>query len=122
MAADDIATNLGVLTERVTSVQDDIKEIKAVVDCSEKRGVAFEKHYIAEHARIMHKADAAHKRIDNHDNRIADISTQLLILTKSIQPLIATNKVLGWLGGVLGASILVLIWMIIIGQVTLNFP
>ena len=36
-------------------------------------------------------------------------------------PVIATNKILSYLGGVLGGSVILLIWMIIIGQVRVVF-
>ena len=121
MSGEDTASELAVVSERLHAVQGDVTEIKQTVKCFDNREMAFEKHYIKEHARLVHKTDAAHKRLDNHDNQLSDIKAQLLILTKSIQPLIVTNKFLGWMGGVLGISILLLIWMIIIGQVTLVY-
>jgi len=43
-------------------------------------------------------------------------------LQKSVQPLIFANKVMMWLAGILGTSIIILIWSLITGQAQVVFP
>lgn len=132
MPPNEISKNLGILTAQMTAVQEDVKEIKATTQDADKRGIAFEKEYIEEHAKVTSAVELTCKRIDDHDVKIAEIKTelflltektrdQLLLLTQSIQPLVAQSKILSRIAIIVGTAIIGLIIAVITGQVQLLF-
>lgn len=123
------SNNAAVLNERVVSIQSDIGEIKSSLACVSSNLERLERLYLVEHEKLSGRLDVTSRRLDeqitrSNDNtkRIEEITNQVIKLEKSIQPLIFSNKILIWLGGILGASVVALIWMIITGQVALVFP
>lgn len=82
-------------------------------DNGSRPGLIHEVHSIGRDTQ-QHKQD---QRI--RENKIDELLEEL---SKSVQPLVYQSKVLTWLGGALGLSILALIWAIIIGQVQIVFP
>lgn len=110
------------IIERLKGIQEDVAEIKADLRAYNEREVAFQRHYEREHQIVLGKAEAAHRRIDGLEPKVAENADQVKILTNLIQPLISTNKVLIWLGVGFGLSVVALIWAIIIGQAQVVFP
>jgi hypothetical protein len=114
-------TDEAVILERIKNLQGDVTEIKTAVKCGEKRAQEFERLYIKEHGVVEQSAQAAHDRLDIQDERMVVLDKSIKTLVEVIQPLVTTNNVLKWVGGLLGGSIFILIWMIILGQVQLVF-
>lgn len=117
----DDRTNIEVLLERLSNVQTDVSDIKATVKCIEKRETTFERQYIKENAAVVQRASEAHNRLDSVEQEQKTQRKLITDLQKTIQPLVATNKIISWMGGILGASVLLLIWLLITGQVQLLF-
>ena len=128
----DIAQNMAIIAERMTAARADIAEIKTSQKCSEARGRTFEKTYIAEHAKVTSAVEAAHRRLDLQDVKIAEIKTELfeltkttrialLELTRALQPIGQTMGIIKWIGGFVGTAIMALIIAVITGQVQLVF-
>lgn len=82
----------------------------------------FERVYAVAHTELDNKANHAHLRIDEVKRQQEDASAQLKALRDAIQPMIYTNRILAWIGGLLGASIIGLIWALVVGQVTVVLP
>ena len=132
MTENDIAIELGVLTEQIKRSRQDIAEIKTSQTSMATRSVTFEKTYISEHACVTGAIDNAHNRIDEHDIKIAEIKTELFVLTKStrlqlkelteaIAPLVFASRVLIWIIAAAGVSIIGLVVSLITGRVNLVF-
>ena len=68
------------------------------------------------------KAEAAHNRLDYVEKRIELLEINIKKITDMMPSLVATNKVLIFIAGALGLSVVGLIWSLIIGQVQLVFP
>jgi len=109
MTPDD-QTAYEVLLERIDGVRVDLSHLREGVKCLEKQANG----YMTEYAKTT-------VRIENHDERIRNLEGNFDKLKDLIRPLIATNKILSYLGGVLGGSVLLLIWMMITGQVSVLF-
>ena len=107
-------TAYDVLLERIETVRDDAREIKSSVKCLDQNYRAFREEYTRGHVQVESSIERAHERIDENEEAIGN-------LRKAVEPLVPTYKVLLWIGGALGTSVLVLIWMLITGQVQLLF-
>ena len=120
MTPDD-QTAYEVLLERIEGVKNDTSEIRSKVECLDKNYQVFREEYTRGHATMEAAVARAHERIDEHDEKIAILVHSFEKQRDLIQPLIATNKILSWMGGTLGGSVLLLIWLVITGQVQLQF-
>ena len=110
-----------VLIERLKNLSDDLAKIDRGVSSLDSRFGIFERSYLVEHAKVVNRADDAHSKITDHLRRIERLEASFEALSKMIQPLINTNKIVVWIGGALGISLLGLVWSILTGQVTLLF-
>lgn len=97
----------GVVLERIENMRCDVTEIKG--DVKQLMG-------------LPGQMSQANSRLDDHDAEIKELRKQMQTVRDAIQPLIQTNKMLAWLAGIIGVSIVSLIWMMIIGQVQVVFP
>lgn len=116
-----IDNDYGVILERIKHIQDDVIEIKESQKFGEERAQNFERHYIKDHAVVVQQAEAAHKRLNGHEDKIGSLENDLGALIKAMQPLVSTNRFLRWVGGIVGAALLALIIAVITGQVQLMF-
>lgn len=114
---------------RLDTLQADITEIKSTVTCFAGNLERLERVYLVEHEKLVGRVDKIALLVDDqasrsaaNTRRISELADQVIKLEKAIQPLIVTNKILSWLFGILGASVLGLIWSLITGQVTLVVP
>jgi len=110
-----------VVLEMISNIQDDVTEIKKDVKDGKERSQEFERLYIKAYAQVEQSAQSAHKRLDDHEVRLKGLEDSIKKFVEVIQPLVTTNNILKWVGGILGGSIFILIWMIILGQVQLVF-
>ena len=124
-----MAASNEVIIERLEHLRCDIQEIKAALEKRGEQDQKFRDEYQREYAKVDGKTEKAHTRIDELNQRMAAMSTQtesnqkaLEDLQKAIQPLVTANKILVWIGGVLGVSTVALIWSLITGQAQLVFP
>ena len=111
-----------VILEKINNVQGDVSEIKQDVKNLSNNYRAFERESIRERANLVGKVNAAQTYAEENRRRIVDIEKKMTEIQNALQPLIATNKLLAFIGGALGISIIALIWALITGQAILAFP
>lgn len=104
-----------VLLEKIENLREDLAELSKAISYHLEAQVKFEQQSYSD--RQLLKA-----QVDNHEKEIAELRTQVRKLTDMIRPLIVTNRILTWLGGILMASVVALIWGILTHQVLLIFP
>ena len=115
MTSENQETQVEIILERVKYIQESMKGLIESVKCLTDAQQHFLQEYIKAHTIIEQKTTAAHDRLDDHEDRLDT-------LEKAIQPLILANKLLIWIGGILGVSIITLIWMLITQQVQIIWP
>jgi len=112
---------VAVLEERLSNLQSDITQIGCNVSTLITGFHDFRNTYVSEHAKVVSRTEAHGETLIDHKKRIEELEKEYKKLLDMITPLIQTNKVVVWIGAVLGMSVLGLIWAIITGQVTLLF-
>lgn len=84
------------------------------------------KTYEVEHVRVVSDVDNIRKRLDAidkpKDGRLDQIEAQLDQITKDLQPLVTANRIMVWIAGALGVSVIGLIWAILTHQILLVVP
>jgi hypothetical protein len=112
----------GVLLERIENLikgQDDLIQLhRCHVDAQE----LFERDTEKYRERQTGVNENTKQRLNNHEKEIQDLRVEVDKLTRAIQPLIFTNRILSILGGLLMTSVMGLIWAIITHNVMLVFP
>lgn len=91
------------LTTRLEQIGRDVAEIKAMVRALEERVRHIENNEAGAHPIMESRIDAAWRKIEEHDKRIE-------VINQAIARLEQTNRMLAWLGGILGST--VLIWLV----------
>lgn len=108
-ATDERVSNLSLqrqiseLTARVGQIAQDIGEIKSMLREVETRVRALENNEAGDHPVMQSKIDAAWRKLDEHDRR-------MMTMEHAIARLEQSNKILTWLGGILGST--VAIWLV----------
>ena len=113
--------SVAVLEERMTNLQTDITQIGCNVSTLVTGFQDFRHKYVEEHAKVVSRTEAHDITLVDHKKRIEELEKEYRKLLDMITPLIHTNKIVVWIGAVLGLSVLGLIWSIITGQVVLVF-
>jgi predicted RNase H-like nuclease (RuvC/YqgF family) len=80
-----------------------ITEIKQMLNGIEERVRALENREAGSHPLMESRIDAAWRKLDEHDQRIKALEEMIVSLHNS-------NRLMAWLGGILGST--VLIWLI----------
>lgn len=91
------------LTTRLDQVARDVSEIKQMLRAVEERVRALENHEAGAHPIMESRIDAAWRKLEEHDKKIDN-------LTQIVSRLDHSNRLMAWLGGILGST--VLIWLI----------
>jgi hypothetical protein len=84
-------------------VAKDVAEIKQMLRAVEERVRALENHEAGSHPLMESKIDAAWRKIEEHDRRMKSMEDVVARLDHS-------NRLMTWLGGILGST--VLIWLV----------
>lgn len=103
-----------VLANKIDNLQstlDRLEESMSKLDAEQRQS---ELNAARDNARIENKADSAHRRIDN-------LVTQLGTVQKELPTLILAYRVMAFIGGALGLSVIALIWALITGQAKITF-
>ncbi len=116
-----MSTDNDVLVERVDAVIESQTEIKEMILRLDDRLRAIEREQVVEHVKLEAKADAAHRRLDEHEKRISANEASINALKDLIAPLVTANRIMTWIGGALGISVIALIWALITGQAHILF-
>jgi hypothetical protein len=104
-----------VVAERLGALTDVVVEVKDLVKCLDGRLDTFERQYIERHTQVV--AD-----VRTHTARLDDYERRLDALEKIVQPLVMYARILSFIGGAAGLSIIALIWALLTGQATVSFP
>ena len=91
------------LTARFDQVARDISEIKQMLRAIEERVRALENHEAGAHPLMENRIDAAWRKLEENDKKIDH-------LTQIVSRLDHSNRLMAWLGGILGST--VLIWLV----------
>ncbi|GIV86616.1 MAG: hypothetical protein KatS3mg054_0645 [Chloroflexus sp.] len=91
------------LTTRVNRIAEDVTEIKQMLKAVEERVRALENQEAGSHPIMESRIDAAWRKLEDHDRRIDNLAQIVARLDHS-------NKLMAWLGGILGST--VLIWLV----------
>ena len=91
------------LSARLNQVAADVLEIKMMLRDIEARVRQLENNEAGSHPLLNSRIDAAWRKIEEHDRRIEYLSQVIAKLDQS-------NRLLTWLGGILGST--VLIWLV----------
>lgn len=78
--------------------------------------------YRTQHQRVVDRAQSAHERIDKLESDVAKMASLISQLKELMAPVLFANKIIVWVATVLGASVILLVWSMITGQVQLVFP
>jgi len=88
---------------RMEQVARDVAEIKQMLHGIEERVRALETHEAGSHPLMENRIDAAWRKIEEHDRRIKTLEDMVVKLDHS-------NRLLSWLGGILGSTVIV--WLV----------
>jgi len=91
------------LNTRIEQVVRDLGEIKQMLRAVEERVRALENHEAGVHPLMESRIDAAWRKLEEHDKKIDN-------LTQIVSRLDHSNRLIAWLGGILGST--VLIWLV----------
>ncbi len=91
------------LSTRLDQVAADVAEIKLMLKDIEARVRKLENYEAGSHPLMDNKIDAAWRKIEEHDRRLDG-------LTQVVAKLDQSNRLMAWLGGILGST--VLIWLV----------
>lgn len=94
------------ISDLSAQLRQDIGEIKMTLKSIEDRVRALETNEAGSHPLMESRIDAAWRKLDDHDKRMQ-------VMSDSLQQLQHANKLMTWLGGLLGSA--VLLWLI--GQI-----
>lgn len=111
-----------VALEKISNIEEDVSEIKKGFGDLNKSFLAFQRLSIKESAEFSMKVVSSHRRLDTHEERLKAIETQMTEIRDAIQPLIYTNRILAFIGGSLGVSVVALIWSLITGKAVMIIP
>lgn len=114
--------NNEVLLERVENLRCDTGEIKEAVKELSGKVENLLLNYGLNHEKVVNRTEDAHRRIDDLEKIVKSQGEQLLKLSKSIEPLVTSNKILVWIAGGFGLLLIGFLFMILTHQVTVTFP
>lgn len=112
----------GVVLERIESLRCDIAELRGAVDVLTRDYRNFREVYVGAHVTLDGKADAAHRRLDDHDKRHVGLEQEVEQLKNQLTPLVLWGKVVAFVGSAVMLSVIALIWSLITGQMRLIVP
>jgi len=109
MSATDRVSNLSLqkqielIDTRLSQLCEGIGEIKAMLQNIEARVRKLETEEAGMHPVIETRISAAWRRLDEHEQKLASLTTAIVRLEQA-------NRVLSWIGGILGSTVIV--WLI----------
>jgi predicted RNase H-like nuclease (RuvC/YqgF family) len=103
-----------VLAEKIDNLQTSINELKDTLRQLDGEQRQSELDAVRDHTRIEGKADAANNRLDIHSRRLEKVE-------RDLPNLILAYRIMATVGGVLGVSVIALIWSLITGQAHITF-
>lgn len=118
----DLVSNVDAILATLTALHEDVGELKSSLNAHNNREFEFQREYEREHGKVVSKADAAHRRLDDLEKVIDSNTKTIKALSESIKPLLFANKLMSFVAAGFGLSVIGLIWAIIIGQVHLVLP
>jgi len=94
---------ISALSSRLDQVAADVLEIKVMLKDIEARVRKLENYEAGSHPIIENRINAAWQKLEEHDRRLDNLGQIVAKLDQS-------NRLMAWLGGILGST--VLIWLV----------
>ena len=101
------------ISDLSAQMREGIGEIKVTLKSIDERVRALENNEAGAHPLIDGRIDAAWRKLDEHDKRITTLTDTVIEMKQTDAQLQHTNKLLAWLGGLLGSA--VVLWLV--GQI-----
>jgi chromosome segregation ATPase len=101
------------ISDLSAQMREGIGEIKVTLKSIDERVRALENNEAGAHPLIDSRIDAAWRKLDEHDKRITTLTDTVIEMKQTDAQLQHTNKLLAWLGGLLGSA--VVLWLV--GQI-----
>ena len=117
-----LAESQGIVLERIESLRCDIAELRGAVDVLTRDYREFREVYVGAHVSLEAKAEAAHRRLDEHINGQKDLENDVKQLKEQLAPVVLWGKIIGFVGSAVMLSIIALIWSLITGELRLIVP
>lgn len=118
------SSKIDVIATQVEYLVKTFDELRAQMNEFEDKRTAEWVEYKVEHAKVVDITNKTESRIQfmevDTKTKFARIGEDLDKLKESVAPLVAANKIVTWIGGILGASVIIFIWSIITHAVTIT--
>jgi len=101
------------ISDLSAQMREGIGEIKVTLKSIDERVRALENNEAGAHPLIDSRIDAAWRKLDEHDKRITTLTDTVIEMKQTDAQLQHTNRLLAWLGGLLGSA--VVLWLV--GQI-----
>lgn len=112
------------ILSKVEELRLDISAVAGKVDGLSANYQAFQINYTGAHVDVVSKTDAAHRRLDDHEKKLFELSKALQEeerLTITICEQVKQMKaIMAWIGGAVGVLVVALLWEILTHQVLLT--
>jgi len=127
------SVKLDVLAKQMEYTVKAVDEIKVSLSCFEKKRAEEWVEYKVEHARVVddiEDVNGKYSQLDRDfggkysklDKDTQQLQRDLQTLKDAIAPLIISNKILIWIGGILGTSVIIFVWSLITHAVEVITP
>lgn len=104
-------------------MQTTLAEVRDEIRLMNRAQQEFERRYTVEHQRIVGAVENHQGRLERLEiSVIARIENDIKSITEKISPILFAHKILVWVGGLLGGSVVALIWALITGAVKIVTP
>jgi len=113
---------LGRIEEKIDYIVKALDETQEAVsklaECYQKSQIDYTRTNVI----LEQKADSAHARLDEHNKDIVAIRNNLETLAKIVASIVAQYRIINFIAGAFGLSLIGLIWGIITHSVAITIP
>ena len=110
-----------ILLERIEALMASMAEIKNEIKEHNASQVQFTIDYEKRHAILESNVKINREDIDDQDKDLRELKSNFSNIKSIVDRLVTQAKIEIWIGAAIGSSVIILIWSIIIGKVTLIF-
>lgn len=106
---------LGIVLERISDLRGDMQDTREQLKGIAKEIADFRLLYTSEYHKLAALSNTTNNRLDDHEIRLKSIE-------QTMPQLVMVSKILIFVGSVVAAAIIGLIWTILTHQITLIYP
>lgn len=111
-----------VILERIESLRNDVCQLRNDVKENTTEQQNFRVEYEKRHAQVEQDVEKLKVTSNEHEKDITGLEATVKKLEETIQPLALQSKIIAWIGGAIGLSVIALIWAILTHEVILTIP